>query len=122
MSIFKLLGLRKSATKDEVKTQYIKRLLLVHPDRNGGFRDKYLELRTEYERYTNGDLDENPYSICSKLEADSLVCRCGGGYSTFHEKLGRIECEYCSCFIELRDAPMSLPENGQNNERPQIKR
>lgn len=113
MSIFKLLGLKRNATSDEVRKQYIRRLLQVHPDR-GGSRDRYMELKTEYEKHLQGDVNENPYSICTKAEASSLVCRCGGRYNTDNEVLGKVECEHCSCFIELVDDLMCLQQSGDH--------
>lgn len=109
MSVFKLLNLKNNATKEEVRQKYIRKLLMVHPDRNNGLRDEYMNLKNEYERYVKGEMDENPYVVCSRNDIDSLVCRCGGRYKGLYENLGRIECEYCSCFVELTDDPVGLP-------------
>lgn len=108
MSIFKLLGLGRDTARSDVRRQYVRRLLSVHPDRSSGSREKYAELVREYERYMGGETDENSYCVCSRAQAESLVCRCGGLYRVVHGDSGRIECEYCSCFIEVMDDPAQL--------------
>lgn len=106
MSIFSLLGLRRGATKSEVKTQYMRKLFQVHPDRSKGSSEEYMRLRGAYERYIRGDgPGENPYAVCSRTTIESIVCRCGGRYTMSDEILGRVECEHCSCFVELEDLP-----------------
>jgi hypothetical protein len=107
MSIFKLLNLRRTASEEEIKQQYLRQLILLHPDR-GGTSSQYLQLREAYERHVRGDAGENPYMVCSRREVASAVCRCGGRFAPEGERAGRIDCGSCSCFIEIQDDPHVL--------------
>lgn len=107
-NIKEMLGLRKDATEKEVRSRYMKQLFAVHPHVKGGSEEKYMMLKTAYERYCAGDVKENPYAVCRKEEAASMECRCGGRYSMSYEMSGRMECECCSCFIDLLEDPMEL--------------
>lgn len=110
MPIFSLLGLRKGATKEEVRIRYLRRLIQIHPDRNKGNGAEYTRLRDAYEKYIRGEIFEGePYLVCNRTDAESAICRCGGKYKIFHEADGRIECEFCSCFIEIEEL-LELPD------------
>ncbi|AFM98038.1 hypothetical protein KMI_07g12550 [Encephalitozoon hellem] len=104
MSIFSLLGLRKGATEEEVRTRYLRKLIKIHPDRNKGNSAEYTKLRDEYEKYIRGESFEgDPYLVCNRAKAESVICRCGGKYKIHQEIDGRVECEFCSCFIEIEE-------------------
>ncbi|CAD26293.1 hypothetical protein [Encephalitozoon cuniculi GB-M1] len=110
MSIFNLLGLKKGASKGEVRARYLRKVLQIHPDRSKGDGDGYMRLVNAYERYARGEEpDSIPYLICSRAHVDSVACRCGGTYKASYEMHGRVECEFCSCFIEIEDFP-ELPD------------
>ncbi|ADM11283.1 uncharacterized protein Eint_031410 [Encephalitozoon intestinalis ATCC 50506] len=104
MSIFSLLGVKKGASKEEVRMKYLKRLLLIHPDRSKGDINEYIKLRESYEKYERGEeYEEVPYFVCNRDDIGSIVCRCGGKYKVLNEENSRVECEFCSCFIEIED-------------------
>jgi hypothetical protein len=104
MSIFKLLGLKKNATEKDVRIHYIRRLIQVHPDRSSGSTDEYLKLNNAYEAYTrNKGFQETPYAVCRRADIHSITCRCGEKYKLCHEVESRVDCECCSCFIEIED-------------------
>jgi hypothetical protein len=108
MSIHRLLGLRRTASEKEVRERYLRRLIELHPDRNGGASAQYLQLREAHERYASGEIDENCYMLCSREEAGGILCRCGAKFVADNERMGRIDCDFCSCFVEIQDAPFAL--------------
>ncbi|KHN70038.1 hypothetical protein CWI42_030520 [Ordospora colligata] len=109
MSIFKLLGLKKNATEKEIKTHYIRRLIQVHPDRPSGSKYEYLKLNNAYEAYIRDrGFQEMPYAVCMRTEIHSISCRCGEKYKPYHEVDNRIDCECCSCFIEIEDGILQI--------------
>lgn len=103
MELHKLLGLRSSATKDEVRAKYHKLLFLLHPrTRVTGDESKYIELQDAYKRFLRGDIATNCHLVCTN-DVREVGCRCGGTY-TIHEGFeGKIDCEFCSCFIEVEN-------------------
>ena len=50
---YKILGLSRGATKEEIKKAYRKLTLKYHPDRNNGEDTKFKEINNAYEKITN---------------------------------------------------------------------
>mmetsp|Transcript_37529 Transcript_37529/g.78955 ORF Transcript_37529/g.78955 Transcript_37529/m.78955 type:complete len:140 (+) Transcript_37529:388-807(+) len=49
--IRRLLDLERNATHDEIKRNYLRRAIELHPDSHGGESDQFIELQSAWERY-----------------------------------------------------------------------
>lgn len=101
MNIYEILNLKQNATKEVIKQKYYKLLFKLHPHNHStGNKESYLELQEAYKMYISGDSYVNCFSVVSN-EISKVLCRCGGLYDIPSEFIGRIECDFCSCFIEV---------------------
>lgn len=108
MNIYGLLGLRSGATPEEVKTRYYKRLAEVHPNsRVEGSTASFIALTNAYKQYTLGEDAADCFCVCAS-NTGHVRCRCGGVYDVAPHELGKMECNYCSCFIFVEEAPREL--------------
>lgn len=108
MDIFTMLQLRHTASPDEVKRAYYRRLATLHPtytstDNSGEF----ISLQSAYACYLLGEDCTDCYAVCTSNRTQ-FECRCKGIYMIQGGYLGRIDCEYCSCFIFVEDLPKQL--------------
>jgi hypothetical protein len=109
MDLFTILKLKPHSNKDLVKQRYYKLLFQHHPhNHTTGNETKYLELQDAYKRYISGDSFVNCFSVVSN-DINSLICRCGGIYIIDPDFIGRMDCDFCSCFIEV-ETPIQLIE------------
>lgn len=103
MDIYNKLRLRSDASKEEIKSKYYKLLSILHPRTKGtGNEIEYLELQKLYKRYLLGDDCTNCFYVCSN-NTKSISCRCGGVYEISDEYIGRLDCDFCSCFIFVEE-------------------
>ncbi|KAI5169138.1 hypothetical protein PAEPH01_0470 [Pancytospora epiphaga] len=106
MDIYRLLNLKSTTTPEQVKYFYYKRLVVLHPNSRmeESNADKFIELTHAYKQYLVGNDSLNCYRVCLNTER-TVACRCGGCYFVELDRLGRIECDYCSCFIIIEETP-----------------
>lgn len=52
MKIYRILGVDRSSTEDEIKKAYHKMAIKLHPDR-GGSQEDFIRLQTAWEDYKN---------------------------------------------------------------------
>lgn len=52
MKIYRILGVDRNSTEDEIKKAYHKMAIKLHPDR-GGSQECFIELQTAWEDYKN---------------------------------------------------------------------
>ncbi|KAI5149942.1 hypothetical protein ENBRE01_1206 [Enteropsectra breve] len=107
MDIFSVLKIKSSSSLSEVKKSYYKRLAALHPASVGGCSEKFIELQTAYKQYLLGDDFLNCYGIYN-IGISSIACRCGGYYEVEEDFMGKIECDFCSCFIIVEEETKSL--------------
>lgn len=101
MELHRLLGVRSNATRDEIKCKYYKQLFLLHPrTKVTGNEAKYIELQDAYKRFLRGDSAMHCHLVCTN-DVGEVACRCGGTYTVQKMFEGKIDCEFCSCFIEV---------------------
>lgn len=101
MDIYEILNLKSNATRDKVKQSYYKLLFQLHPhNKSTGNSQKYMILQEAYKKYVSGDSFINCFSIVPS-DIGELKCRCDGLYTFPIDFVGRIECDFCSCFIEV---------------------
>lgn len=106
MDIHTILGLNQNSTEEEIKKNYYRRLREVHPH-SGGCASRFIELQAAYSKYLLGDACDDCLAIFTNA-CRSATCRCRGEYHIPAGFKGRIECEFCSCFIFVEDAPLQL--------------
>lgn len=112
--LYKLLSLKSNASKEEIRSKYYKSLSLLHPKtRETGNELKYIELQEAYKRFLKGDSLTNCYLVCTN-EVREVSCRCGGTYSIQDGFEGQIDCEFCSCFIEVEGAAPKICQRHRN--------
>ena len=46
---FKVLGLKRSASDEDIKTKYRELILVHHPDKSGGDHDEFIRIQQAYE-------------------------------------------------------------------------
>ena len=46
---FKVLGLKRSASDEDIKTKYRELILIYHPDKSGGDHDEFIRIQEAYE-------------------------------------------------------------------------
>ncbi|ELA41054.1 uncharacterized protein VICG_01936 [Vittaforma corneae ATCC 50505] len=108
LELYRILNVRKDAPKDAVKQKYRKMLFDLHPNnKKTGNESAFIELQEAYKRYLTGDLFSNCWAVVENNRKE-FECRCGGIYKIEEGRAGRIECEYCSCFIEVEDPILRL--------------
>lgn len=62
MNPHEILGVNKTASKEEIKKAYKRKAMILHPDR-GGDKDKFNEAKDAYETLINGDKKKPSNSI-----------------------------------------------------------
>ncbi|KAI4292190.1 hypothetical protein PAPHI01_1464 [Pancytospora philotis] len=108
MDIAQLLGLRHDASRESVKLRYYRKLAEYHPDnRNSGDQSKFAALIAAYKKHLTGEDFVNCYGVVANSQR-THSCRCDGIYEVPAEYEGRIDCDYCSCFIIVEQAPLAL--------------
>lgn len=109
MDIYEILHLKMDSSKEAIKQRYYKLLFQLHPHNHAtGCEELYLNLQNAYKKYISGDSFVNCFSVVQN-NTGSLLCRCGGMYCIPNEFIGRVECDFCSCFVEV-EAPVQLIE------------
>lgn len=108
MDIYTILELRSDAEQEEVKSKYYKMLALLHPrTKYTGSEYAFMQLQDAYKKYLLGDDYLNCFMVCADTD-NTVKCRCGGVYTVERGKLGRNECEFCSCFIFVQERVKKL--------------
>lgn len=105
-----ILNVRRDTPKDAIRQKYHKLLFDLHPsNRKTGSESAFIELQEAYKRYLAGDSFSNCWAVIDNV-AGEFECRCGGVYSIEEGRVGRIECEYCSCFIEVEEPILQIAQ------------
>jgi DnaJ family protein A protein 2 len=65
MNFYDILGVNKNATQDEIKKQYKKKALIIHPDKKNGNEEKFKELSEAYSVLSDEKKKQN-YDIFGK--------------------------------------------------------
>jgi curved DNA-binding protein len=60
MDYYKILGVHRGATEDEIKKAYRKLAMTHHPDR-GGDEEQFKKIKEAYEKLTSGDINNNTF-------------------------------------------------------------
>lgn len=112
MDFHRLLGLGDTASPQELKARYYQRLAAVHPNsRAGGDTASFIRLQEAYKKYLLGDDFSNCFLVCT-ADTKGIACRCGGIYGASDGSVGRIDCDYCSCFIQIEEPPKEIAGGG----------
>lgn len=61
MNNYEILGLKKGASEDEIKTTFRKLSKKWHPDMSGGNASKFISIRQAYEALLEGDTGDHEY-------------------------------------------------------------
>ena len=89
MDYYKLLGVTRNASQDEIKKSYRKLAMANHPDR-GGDNNKFAEINAAYDVLSNSDkkaVYDNPQSQQFNYNAQDV--RGGNPFGGFHDIFGR---------------------------------
>lgn len=106
--IHHLLKLKSNASKEEIKSNFYKIAFKTHPkNKTGGNEIQYIQLQEAYKKYLLGDDFINCYLVCTN-DIKKCECRCGGIYKIEEGYSGRLDCEYCSCYLEVEDPVLKL--------------
>lgn len=101
MDIFSFLEIDFSSDKSAVDSAYHKKLKYYHPSKKTGSEEMFMELNKLYKEYLLGNDFVNCSAVCDS-EKQTQKCRCGGIYEIYADYFGRIDCDFCSCFIIVR--------------------
>lgn len=75
----------------------------LHPsNKKTGNQNAFIELQESYKKYLTGDSFSNCWAVVENNKKE-IECRCGGTYKIDKNQSGRLDCEYCSCFIEIEE-------------------
>ena len=111
MDIYEILQIKINSPKEIVKQAYYKLLFQLHPHNHiTGDEEKYMALQTAYKKHVSGDSFVNCFSVVTN-DICELQCRCGGLYSIPFDFIGKIECDFCSCFIEVESPVKNIKAN-----------
>lgn len=105
--LYTILNVKKNTGKEAVKQSYYKMLFALHPtNKQTGNPEAFIELQSAYKRHLSGESFQNCWAVVPST-FQNVKCRCGGEYTIIG--LGRVDCEYCSCFIEVEEPLLDLP-------------
>lgn len=82
---YKIIGVSKDATLEEIKKAYIKRAKECHPDMFGGAKDKFAEVNEAYSILSSINLRQKYDEGCLEFDVDDDIfeeCANGYGFST----------------------------------------
>lgn len=108
--IYALLGLRASASAEDVARAYHRLRARVHPGRAGtGSTAAFVRLEEAYARFRLGDDAAGCLAVCTSAPvAQTRECRCGSRFEIPPGARGRVECDACSCFLYVEAPPPLL--------------
>lgn len=93
----------------EVKSAYYKKLHRLHPKNNPkNTQNDYIKLVNAYKKLLAGESYLNCYKIVNFYESN-VICRCGAEYEIGFSFVGKVECDFCSCFIIVEEPCHMLP-------------
>ena len=103
MDIISMLNLPVACPGPDVKTAYYKALAHYHPqNKQSADPSMFMALQEAYKRFLRGGDYSQCLAVCSGTE--NIVCRCGAGFTCVQGWNGRIDCEYCSCYIYIDES------------------
>lgn len=103
IELHRLLNLKANTPKDVIKNKYHQSLYKLHPsNRHSGDEKAFIQLQEAYKQFLTGDSYESCFAVVENT-AREFDCRCSGRYKIPLDYVGRIECEFCSCFIEVEE-------------------
>ncbi|KAM0680230.1 hypothetical protein GINT2_001615 [Glugoides intestinalis] len=103
LELHHLLRIKQNIPHETIKKLYHKQLFALHPtNKHTGCSESYLELQDAYKRYVCGDSYSNCFAVVHN-DVGEIECRCGGIYFVKPKTIGRLECEHCSCFLEVEE-------------------
>lgn len=101
LELHHLLKIKQNTAHETIKKLYHKELFALHPsNKDTGCNERYLSLQEAYKRYLCGDSYSNCFAVVQN-DIGEVECRCGGMYHVEVQTIGKLECEYCSCFLEV---------------------
>jgi hypothetical protein len=117
MCFYEILGVNRNSTREQIKREYRRRVLRMHPNlnRNADARS-FMEMKRAYDALMNEEEECNErlereslfkgrvcFDLCNieDVKNEKIICRCGGVYNEVYRNGNFIECEHCSSFIEI---------------------
>ncbi|KAH9386392.1 uncharacterized protein NEMAJ01_1288 [Nematocida major] len=108
---YRVLGVPRGCTAEELKRAYVRRVRQTHPDiTKKDTAKQFVEVQSAYyvlhEDVGTGkgnrepELDSMPYMVIEVDAAADIKCRCGTVY-THTDEVGLVECMTCSHYIEI---------------------
>lgn len=79
-----ILGMELKYTQDMLRKAYLKQALKYHPDKPGGDKDKFQEIREAYD-YLKSDKDDDPFAYsgtyATSFKIETILKKCIGFFS-----------------------------------------
>lgn len=90
---YKILGVDRNATDDEIKKSYRKLAKEYHPDKSSGNEEKFKEIADAYDILTNpkkkAQMDGNPFANFEEAFFEDFIKNSGGNFGNFSGFSGR---------------------------------
>lgn len=103
MDNLKLLGVRRNATKDEIRAAFRKKVLETSTKHKIDDRYTVQLIREAYRDLMKGfgmDGHLAAYLTWEDLKS-GFMCRCGSKYNSEYLTKNVVECQSCSCYVEI---------------------